>query len=143
MDQFSENEYAAEREQNQYFPFASKLDWETPSFILQSDLSMADIDEYLNLEFLLFYPAQGDHAWNLQLKRPQKDLSEGTSLLGVVLSSDKTKVSNIAGNHYAHPLLVSLTNINPDTPEELAITCTTMNSSPVTMATCGDFGDPI
>ncbi|KAG1820808.1 hypothetical protein DFJ58DRAFT_673237, partial [Suillus subalutaceus] len=158
----------------------------------------------------------GDHAWNLQ-----KDLSEGASLLGVVLSSDKTKVSNIAGNRYAHPLLISLANINPsvrakgslhayiplallpvakfvhrskhmrgvladhllhqcidlvveplkqaaclgimmsdpqgfsrycftplvayvaDTPEELVIACATMNSSPVTMATCKDFGDPI
>ncbi|KAG1722451.1 uncharacterized protein EDB91DRAFT_1240221 [Suillus paluster] len=30
-----------------------------------------------------------------------------------------------------------------DTLEELIIACTTMNSSPVTMATCGDFGDQI
>ncbi|KAG2354949.1 hypothetical protein BDR07DRAFT_1304017 [Suillus spraguei] len=175
----------------------------------------------------------GDHAWNLQVRShvsilqsawligSQKDLPEGASHLGVVLSSDKTKVSNIAGNHYAHPLLVSLTNIdssvrtkgslhayiplallpvakfvhrnkhmcgvladcllhqcinlvveplkqaahlgimmsNPqgfsrycftplvayvvDTTEELVIACATMNSSPVTMATCKDFGDPI
>ncbi|KAG2032592.1 hypothetical protein BDR03DRAFT_1015118 [Suillus americanus] len=35
------------------------------------------------------------------------------SLLGVVLSSDKTKVSNITGNHYTRPLLVSLANIDP------------------------------
>ncbi|KAG2737289.1 hypothetical protein P692DRAFT_20762125, partial [Suillus brevipes Sb2] len=163
MDQFNEDEYAAEREQNQYFPFASKPDWEMASYILRSDLSMAEIDEYLNLEFtktlplsfrssrqlrghaeLLPAPPQwkyqkittefpttktlqifyrdtieclqsllshpllaasfdfipckvyesaehavrvyhgfmtGDHAWNLQ-----KDLPEGASLLGVVLS---------------------------------------------------------
>jgi hypothetical protein len=30
-----------------------------------------------------------------------------------VLSLDKTKVSNIAGNCYVHPLLVSLANIDP------------------------------
>ncbi|KAG1726017.1 uncharacterized protein EDB91DRAFT_1239705 [Suillus paluster] len=30
-----------------------------------------------------------------------------------------------------------------DTPEELIIACATMNSLPVTIATCGDFGDPI
>ncbi|KAG1870221.1 hypothetical protein DFJ58DRAFT_723118 [Suillus subalutaceus] len=298
MDQFNEDEYAAEREQNQYFPFASKPDWEMASYILRSDLSMAEIDKYLNLEFtktlplsfrssrelrgrveLLPAPPQwkyqkittefpttktlqifyrdaieclqsllshpllaasfdfipckvyesaeravrvyhgfmtGDHAWNLQ-----KDLPEGASLLGVVLSSDKTKVSNIAGNRYVHPLLVSLANIDPgvrakgslhayiplallpvakflhrnkrmhgvladrllhqcidlvveplkqaarlgvmmsdprgfsrycftplvayvaDTPEELVIACATMNSSPVTMATREDFGDPI
>ncbi|KAG2750887.1 hypothetical protein P692DRAFT_201710227 [Suillus brevipes Sb2] len=298
MDQFNEDEYAAEREQNQYFPFASKPDWEMASYILRSDLSMAEIDEYLNLKFtktlplsfrssrelrgraeLLPAPPQwkyqkittkfpttktlqifyrdaikclqsllshpllaasfdfipckvyesaeravrvyhgfmtGDHTWNLQ-----KDLPEGASLLGVVLSSDKTKVSNIAGNRYAHPLLVSLANIDPgvrakgslhayiplallpvakflhrnkrmhgvladrllhqcinlgveplkqaaclgimmsdpwgfsrycftpliayvaDTPQELVIACATMNSSPVTMATREDFGDPI
>ncbi|KAG1833676.1 hypothetical protein DFJ58DRAFT_736005 [Suillus subalutaceus] len=274
----------AEREQNQYFPFASKPDWEMASYILRSDLSMAEIDEYLNLEFTKTLPCHfalrensedvlncsqlplngsikkslpsfqrqkpfkyfigtqssacshfsshpllaasfdfipckvyesaeravrvyhgfmtGDHAWNLQ-----KDLPEGASLLGVVLSSDKTKVSNIAGNRYTHPLLVSLANIDPgvrakgslhavyptcfascckvlaqeqahawgsrrpcllhqcidlvveplkqaarlgvmmsdprDTPEELVIACATMNSSPVTMATREDFGDPI
>ncbi|KAG1852820.1 hypothetical protein DFJ58DRAFT_661084 [Suillus subalutaceus] len=169
MDQFNEDEYAAEREQNQYFPFASKPDWEMASYILRSDLSMAEINEYLNLEFtktlplsfrssrelrgrveLLPAPPQwkyqkittefpttktlqifyrdaieclqsllshpllaasfdfipckvyesaeravrvyhgfmtGDHAWNLQ-----KDLPEGASLLGVVLSSDKTNL---------------------------------------------------
>ncbi|KAG1744029.1 uncharacterized protein EDB91DRAFT_1050733 [Suillus paluster] len=52
MNQFSKDEYAAEREKNQYFPFTSKLDWEMASFILRSDLSMADIDEYLNLKFV-------------------------------------------------------------------------------------------
>ncbi|KAG1744030.1 uncharacterized protein EDB91DRAFT_1050772 [Suillus paluster] len=153
----------------------------------------------------------GDHAWNLQVRSH-------------VSISDKTKVSNIAGNRYAHPLLVSLANIDTgvhakgslhayiplallpvakfmhrnkcmhgvladhllhqcinlvveplkqaaclgimmsdsqvpnsfsrycftplvayvaDTPEELVIACTTMNSSPVTMATHGEFGDPI
>ncbi|KAG1726239.1 hypothetical protein EDB19DRAFT_1833533 [Suillus lakei] len=184
MDQFNEDEYAAEREQSRYFPFTSKPDWEMALFILRSDLSMADIDEYLNLKFtktlplsfrslqelrgraellpappqwkyqgvttefpttktfqifyrdaieclqsLLSHPllaasfdlilrkiyksAECDHAWNLQLTRPQKDLPEGASLLGVVLSSDKIKVSNIAGNHYMHPLLVSLANIDP------------------------------
>jgi hypothetical protein len=52
MDQFNEDEYAAEREQNRYFPFTSKPDWEMALFILWSDLSMADIDKYLNLEFV-------------------------------------------------------------------------------------------
>ncbi|KAG1895257.1 uncharacterized protein F5891DRAFT_960358 [Suillus fuscotomentosus] len=51
----------------------------------------------------------GDRAWKLQ-----EDLPDGATLLGVVLSSDKTKVSNLAGNRYAHPLLITLANIDPD-----------------------------
>ncbi|OJA19402.1 hypothetical protein AZE42_13719 [Rhizopogon vesiculosus] len=50
----------------------------------------------------------GDHLWYLQYQIPQ-----GASLLGVVLSSDKTKVTNISGNRYAHPVLISLANIAP------------------------------
>ncbi|KAG1827385.1 uncharacterized protein BJ212DRAFT_1474541 [Suillus subaureus] len=298
MDQFSENKCAVERKENQYWPFASKPDWEMALFLLWSNLSMVDIDEYLKLEFtktlplsfqssrelqgcseLLLAPPQwkyetvttkfpttkilqifyqdaieclqsllshpllatsfdfiphkvyksaehavqvyhgfmtGDHAWNLQ-----KDLPEDASLLGIVLSLDKTKVTNITGNCYAHPLLVSLANIDPsvhakgslhayillallpvakfmhrnkcmhgvltdrllhhwidlvvgplrqavclgvmmsdpqgfsrycftllvayvaDTLEKLVIACTMINSSPVTMATHKDFGDPI
>ncbi|KAG1730078.1 hypothetical protein EDB19DRAFT_1641487, partial [Suillus lakei] len=149
----------------------------------------------------------------------QECLPDGATLLGVVLSSDKTKVSNLSGNCYAHPLLISLANINSeicskgslevyiplallpiakfihgnqcmygvladwllhqcigviieplkqaahlcvmmsdlagfsrycftplvayvgDTPEELVITCITMNASPITMATHVNFGD--
>ncbi|KAG1828942.1 hypothetical protein EV424DRAFT_1536175 [Suillus variegatus] len=51
----------------------------------------------------------GDCAWELQ-----EHLPDGATLLGVVLSSDKAKVSNLSGNHYAHPLLISLANINSD-----------------------------
>jgi hypothetical protein len=53
-----DDEYAAERARNPYFPFACKPDWETAAFLLRSDLSMVDIDEYLNLEFVsssIFY----------------------------------------------------------------------------------------
>ena len=34
-------------------------------------------------------------------------------MLGVILSSDKTKVTNICGNRSAHPVLISLANITP------------------------------
>ncbi|KAG2110896.1 uncharacterized protein F5147DRAFT_772164 [Suillus discolor] len=272
MKQFKSDTYTEERVSNPYFPFAGKQDWEMAAFLLWSDLSMADIDEFLKLEFnrklllsfhssrelrgcaemlpsppqwkhqivpteflttktlqifyqdpieclqsLLSHPMladsfdfipckvyaeaehavhvyygfmTGDHAWELQ-----EDLPDGMTLLGVVLSSDKTKVSNLAGNCYAHPLLITLANIDPDvhakgslllyfllqslsiglntcmqaahlgimmsdpagfsrycftplvayvanTPEELVIACITMNASPVTMATCTNFGDP-
>ncbi|KAG0696601.1 hypothetical protein DFH29DRAFT_879270 [Suillus ampliporus] len=56
MNQFNEDEYAVERAQNRYFPFTSKPDWETAAFLLLSDLSMVDIDEYLNLEFTKTLP---------------------------------------------------------------------------------------
>ncbi|KAG1858322.1 hypothetical protein C8R48DRAFT_775269 [Suillus tomentosus] len=51
----------------------------------------------------------GDCAWELQ-----ECLPDGATLLGIVLSSDKTKVSNLSGNRYAHPLLISLVNINSE-----------------------------
>ncbi|KAJ3884007.1 hypothetical protein GG344DRAFT_60865, partial [Lentinula edodes] len=51
----------------------------------------------------------GDRAWKMQSQYP-----EGATLLGVVLSSDKTTVSVITGNRVAHPLLISLANIDSD-----------------------------
>ncbi|KAI6041981.1 hypothetical protein EDC04DRAFT_2534493, partial [Pisolithus marmoratus] len=49
----------------------------------------------------------GDHAWNMQ-----EALPPGATLLGVVLSSDKTNISVMSGNHMGHPLLISLANID-------------------------------
>ncbi|KAI6039471.1 hypothetical protein EDC04DRAFT_2895266 [Pisolithus marmoratus] len=51
----------------------------------------------------------GNHAWNLQDQIPT-----GATLLGVVLSSDKTNISVMTGNRMVHPLLLSLANINAD-----------------------------
>ena len=42
----------------------------------------------------------------------QEALPPGTTLLGVVLSSDKTNISVMSGNRMAYLLLISLTNIN-------------------------------
>ncbi|KAG1894108.1 uncharacterized protein F5891DRAFT_985339 [Suillus fuscotomentosus] len=176
MKTFNSDEYAVERMDNPYFPFASKPDWEMAAFLLQSELSMTDINKYLHLEFtrklplsfrssrelrgraemllspprwkyqtvltkfrttktlhvfyrdaieclqlLLIYESAeravriyygfmtGDRAWELQERLP-----DGATLLGVVLSSDKTKVSNLSGNRYTHPLLISLANINSE-----------------------------
>ncbi|KAJ3848479.1 hypothetical protein EV368DRAFT_49233, partial [Lentinula lateritia] len=41
-------------------------------------------------------------------------LPEGATLLGTILSSDKTTVSVITGNRVAYPLLISLANIDSD-----------------------------
>ncbi|KAH9025354.1 hypothetical protein EDB83DRAFT_2319894 [Lactarius deliciosus] len=41
-------------------------------------------------------------------------LPDGATLLGVMLSSDKTNVSAMTGGHVAHPLLISLVNLLMD-----------------------------
>ncbi|KAF8141813.1 hypothetical protein EV363DRAFT_1392225 [Boletus edulis] len=46
-------------------------------------------------------------AWEIQSQIPA-----GGTLCGVILSSDKTNVTKISGDRVAHPLLISLTNIN-------------------------------
>ncbi|KAI6102275.1 hypothetical protein F5141DRAFT_992439, partial [Pisolithus sp. B1] len=50
-----------------------------------------------------------DSAWDLQLKFP-----EGSTLCGVILSSDKTHITNMCSGKVAHPLLISLANIHMD-----------------------------
>ena len=42
----------------------------------------------------------------------QEALPPGATILGVVLSSDKTNISVMSGNHMAHPVLISLANID-------------------------------
>ena len=42
----------------------------------------------------------------------QEALPQGATLLGVVLSDDKTNISVMSGNRMAHPLLISLANID-------------------------------
>ncbi|KIM69832.1 hypothetical protein SCLCIDRAFT_102953, partial [Scleroderma citrinum Foug A] len=49
----------------------------------------------------------GNHAWDLQDQIPN-----GATLLRVVLSSDKTNILVMSGNQMAHPLLLSLANID-------------------------------
>lgn len=49
MDRFDQDPYAAERQENLYYPFSSKDEWEMASFLLRSGLSMKDIDEFLKL----------------------------------------------------------------------------------------------
>ncbi|KAF8802554.1 hypothetical protein BYT27DRAFT_7111964 [Phlegmacium glaucopus] len=51
----------------------------------------------------------GDAAWSMQEKLPP-----GATLLGTILSSDKTNISAMTGNRVAHPLLISLANIAMD-----------------------------
>jgi len=48
----------------------------------------------------------------MTLPTTQEALPPGATLLGIVLSSDKTNISVMNGNHMAYPLLISLANIN-------------------------------
>ena len=41
----------------------------------------------------------------------QSQIPAGATLLGTILSSDKTNISVLTGDHVAHPLLISLVNI--------------------------------
>ncbi|KAJ3872663.1 hypothetical protein F5051DRAFT_303920, partial [Lentinula edodes] len=167
MDDFNDDRFAEERGTNLYYPFASRPEWETASFLLNFSLSMQEIDIYLKLDLtkknnLSFQTAQRLHdladllppvtSWKSRnmktlplyssktplvlcyrnaievlqdlMKSPlicdslhftpirtQSQYPEGATLLGVVLSSDKTTVSVITGNQVAHPLLISLANI--------------------------------
>ncbi|KAJ7453564.1 hypothetical protein B0H11DRAFT_1740912, partial [Mycena galericulata] len=49
----------------------------------------------------------GDGAWEMQAALPT-----GSTLLGTILTSDKTNISVMNGDRVAHPLLTSLANIN-------------------------------
>ncbi|KAI5981814.1 hypothetical protein EDD15DRAFT_2379006 [Pisolithus albus] len=48
------------------------------------------------------------------LRGVDDQIPNGATLLGVVLSSDKTNISVMTGNRMAHPLLLSLANIEAD-----------------------------
>ena len=51
MDKFNEDEHAAMREDNLYYPWAFHPEWELASFLLHLSLSMA-IDQFLSLDLV-------------------------------------------------------------------------------------------
>lgn len=59
MSGFDGDQYAGMREENLYYPWASRPEWELAAFLLRSSLSMAAIDQLLTLDlvstFDLFY----------------------------------------------------------------------------------------
>ena len=52
MDVYDADKYTDKRKENLYYPFASKQDWEMGSWLLQSGLSMAAIDQFLHLQLV-------------------------------------------------------------------------------------------
>ncbi|KAG0697885.1 hypothetical protein DFH29DRAFT_878419 [Suillus ampliporus] len=139
MDVFDQDNYTHQRTEVPWYPFASQKDWEVAycmseideylnlSFMKENSLlfhhtkelchnpQLADCIDFdcwrvyksvdrLSRVYSSFM--MGNHLWYLQCQIPQ-----GASLLGVILSSNKTKVTNISSNRYAYPVLISLANI--------------------------------
>lgn len=52
MSKFDTDEYSKQREENLYYPFESKDDWEIGYFFLCSGLSMSLVDEYFKLKLV-------------------------------------------------------------------------------------------
>ena len=52
MNLFDADQYAHYRTHNVYYPFASKDEWQLASWLLQLNLSMPAIDEFLHLDLV-------------------------------------------------------------------------------------------
>ena len=52
MQQFECDEFAEERTQNLFYPFASKAEWELAAFLLHLDLNLAALDMFLSLHLV-------------------------------------------------------------------------------------------
>jgi len=52
MEQFFNDQYATFQQQNLYYPFASRVDWQLVLWLLRSHLSMTTIDDFLSLELV-------------------------------------------------------------------------------------------
>ncbi|KIK33927.1 hypothetical protein CY34DRAFT_26962 [Suillus luteus UH-Slu-Lm8-n1] len=146
LDIFDTDEYADCRKDNLFYPFASRNEWEVADFLLWSPLSMATINEFSALSMCLeslfsnplfhdkldFVPRRvyttaarvlrvysewltGDFAWDIQNQLPR-----GATILGTVLSSDKTNITTMTGARVAHPLLLGLANIRMRTRTKLS-----------------------
>ncbi|KAH9009863.1 hypothetical protein EDB85DRAFT_2162200 [Lactarius pseudohatsudake] len=97
------------------------LFYRDPLECIQSILSNPLVNDYIRFTPFRVYESAvsamriytewltGDVAWSMQSQLP-----DGATLLGIVLSSDKTNISAMTGGHMAHPLLMSLANLLMD-----------------------------
>lgn len=106
-------------------PYPTKKDvalfYRDPLECIQSILSNPLVNDYIGFTPFRVYESavsamriytewlSGDVAWSLQSQLP-----DGATLLGIVLSSDKTNISAMTGGRVAHPLLMSLANLLMD-----------------------------
>jgi hypothetical protein len=54
MADFDRDSYTSQRHEVPWYPFAGKNDWEVAHWLMRANLSMSEIDEYLNLNFVSF-----------------------------------------------------------------------------------------
>ncbi|KAF8442866.1 hypothetical protein L210DRAFT_3502812 [Boletus edulis BED1] len=152
--------------------FADKMEYAPYKLYMSAERDVRVYSEWMS----------SDGAWEMQKKIPV-----GATLCGVILSSDKTHITNICGGRVAHPLLISLANIKMDarnkaaahdivleplkqvmekgttmpdplgnlrycftsiasyildTPEAMLVSVVRGKTSPITMASHKQFGDP-
>jgi hypothetical protein len=119
------------------YPTKKKVDlfYRNPLECIQSILSNPLVNNHIKfMPFCIYESAvsaiqiytkwlTGDVAWSMQVcPQPvssvtlfltvlQSQLPDGATLLGIVLSSDKTNLSSMTGGRIAHPLLLSLANL--------------------------------
>lgn len=55
MDMFDGDQFSSKRQHNLFYPFSSKNEWEFASWLANSGLSMAAIDECLSLDIMCFF----------------------------------------------------------------------------------------
>ena len=58
MDTFDTDRFSSEHQNNLFYPFASKAEWEFTSWLANSGLSMAAINKCLSLDIVCFSPDQ-------------------------------------------------------------------------------------
>lgn len=58
MSEFFSDQYGSLRQENLYYPFASREEWQLGSWLLRSGLSMAMIDSFLSLDLVSICPVQ-------------------------------------------------------------------------------------
>ncbi|KAG6913043.1 hypothetical protein DXG01_010079, partial [Tephrocybe rancida] len=97
------------------------LFYRDPLECIQSLLISPLVKDHLSMDpFRLFKTAEkltrvytewlsGDLAWQMKSNIPA-----GATLLGTILSSDKTTISAMTGNRGAHPLLINIANLDMD-----------------------------
>ncbi|KAH9165648.1 hypothetical protein EDB89DRAFT_2116030 [Lactarius sanguifluus] len=94
-------------------PFPMKknvhLFYRDPLECIQCILSNPLMNDHISAMRIYTEWLTGDVAWSMQSQLP-----DGATLLGVVLSSDKTNISAMTGGRVAHPLLISLANLLMD-----------------------------
>ncbi|KAF8119890.1 hypothetical protein EV363DRAFT_1168896 [Boletus edulis] len=85
--------------------FADKMEYAPYKLYMSAERDVRVYSEWMS----------SDGAWEMQKKIPV-----GATLCGVILSSDKTHITNICGGRVAHPLLISLANIKMDARNKAA-----------------------